>query len=121
MVNNHTMPQEDVGCACYSLAVMFHAFIVVRRENTAVISKTHTVHIIGAYGRIGLTARGGRKEKTVMYNNHTMLQEDVGCECYSLAVMFHALPVVRRENTAVISKTHIPYIIGARGRVGLTL
>ena len=55
MYNNHTMLQEDVGCACYSLSVMFHAFIVVRRENTAVISKTHTVHIIGACGRVGLT------------------------------------------------------------------
>ena len=55
-----------------------------------------------------------------MYNNHTMPQEDVGCACYSLAVMFHAFPVVRRENTAVISKIHIPYIIGACGTVGLT-
>ena len=34
-----------------------------------------------------------------MYNNHIMPQEDVGCACYSLAVMFHALPVVRRERT----------------------
>ena len=55
-----------------------------------------------------------------MYNNHLMPQEDVGCACYSLSVMFHAFPVVRRENTAVISKTHIPYIIVARGRVRLT-
>ena len=44
-----------------------------------------------------------------MYNNHIMPQEDVGCECYSLAVMFHSFPVVRRKNTAVISKTHIPH------------
>ena len=63
MYNNHTMPQEDVGCACYSLPVMFHAFTVVRRENTAVISKTHTAHIIGACERVGLTTLGGRKEK----------------------------------------------------------
>ena len=55
MYNNHIMPQEDVGCACYSLPVMFHVFIVVRRENTAVISKTHTTHIIGARGRVTLT------------------------------------------------------------------
>ena len=32
MYNNHIMPQEDVGCACYSLPVMIHAFPVVRRE-----------------------------------------------------------------------------------------
>ena len=44
-----------------------------------------------------------------MYNNHTIPQEDVGCACYSHSVMFHAFPVVRRENTAVISKTHIPH------------
>ena len=56
-----------------------------------------------------------------MYNNHIMPQEDVGCVCYSLAVMFHALPVVRRENTTVISKTHITHIIGACGRMGLTI
>ena len=55
MYNNHIMPQEDVGGACYSLAVMFHAFIVVRRENTADNSKTHTAHIIGVCGRVGLT------------------------------------------------------------------
>ena len=55
MYNNHIVPQEDVGCAYYSLAVMFHAFPVVRRENMAVISKTHTAHIIGACGRVGLT------------------------------------------------------------------
>ena len=55
MYINHIMPQEDVECACYSLAVMFHAFPVVRRENTAVISKTHTTHIIVARGRVGLT------------------------------------------------------------------
>ena len=34
MYNNHTMPQERVGCACYSHSVMFHAFPVVRRERT---------------------------------------------------------------------------------------
>ena len=55
MYNNHTMPQEDVGCACYSPSVMFHAFPVMRRENTAVISKTHTADIIGVSGRVGLT------------------------------------------------------------------
>ena len=55
-----------------------------------------------------------------MYINLIMPQEDVGCACYSQTVMFHAFPVVRRENMAVISKTHIPYIIVARGRVGLT-
>ena len=54
MYNNHIVPQEDVGCACYSLPVMFHAFPVVR-ENTADISKTHTTDIIGACGRVGLT------------------------------------------------------------------
>ena len=53
MYNNHTMPQEDVGCACYSLPVMFHAFPVVRRENMAVISKTHTAHIIGGMWKSG--------------------------------------------------------------------
>ena len=56
MYNNHIMPQEDVGCACYSLAVMFHAFPVVKRENTAVISKAHTTHVTGACGRVGLTS-----------------------------------------------------------------
>ena len=56
MYNNHTIPQEDVGCACYSLSVMFHAFPVVRREDTAVISKTHIAHNIGACGRVGLTS-----------------------------------------------------------------
>ena len=55
MYNNHIMPQEDVGCACYSRPVMFHAFPVDRRENTAVISKTHTTHISKACGRVGLT------------------------------------------------------------------
>ena len=55
MYNNHIMPQEDVECACYSLAVMFHSFPVVRRENTAVISKTYTTHVTGACGRVGLT------------------------------------------------------------------
>ena len=55
MYNNHIVPQEDVGCACYSQTVTFHAFPVVRRENTADISKTHTTHIIGACGRVGLT------------------------------------------------------------------
>ena len=55
MYNNDTMPQEHVGCACYSLSVMFHAFPVVRRENTAVISKTNTTHIIRACVRVGLT------------------------------------------------------------------
>ena len=55
MYNNHIMPQEDVGCACYSPSVMFHAFPVERRENTAVTSKTRTTHIIGACGRVGLT------------------------------------------------------------------
>ena len=54
--NNHIMLQEDVGCACYSLPVMFHAFPVARRENTAVISKTYTAHITGACGRVGLTS-----------------------------------------------------------------
>ena len=55
MYNNHIMPQGDVGCACYSRSVMFHAFPVVRRENTAVISKTYTTHVTGACGRVGLT------------------------------------------------------------------
>ena len=55
MYNNHIMPQEDVGCVWYSRSVMFHASIVVRRENTAVISKTYTTHITGACGRVGLT------------------------------------------------------------------
>ena len=55
-----------------------------------------------------------------MYNNHTMPQEDVGCACYSRSVKFHSFPVVRRENMAVISKTHIQYIIGACGSKGLT-
>ena len=32
-----------------------------------------------------------------MYNNHIMLQEDVGCACYSLAVMFHAFPCSSEE------------------------
>ena len=91
---------------------MFHAFPAVRREKTAVISKTHTGHILGACGRVGLTTLGRRKEKTAMYNNHTMPQEDVGCACYSLPVMFHSFPVVRREDTAVISKTHTAHIIG---------
>ena len=54
MYNNHIMPQ-DVGCACYSLSVMFHVFIVVRRENMAVISKTNTTDIIGKCGRVELT------------------------------------------------------------------
>ena len=47
MYNNHIMLKEHVGCACYSLPVMFHASIVVRRENMVVISKTHTAHITG--------------------------------------------------------------------------
>ena len=41
-----------------------------------------------------------------MHNNLVIvLLEDVGVQ-YSLAVMFHAFPVVRRENTAVNSKDH---------------
>ena len=68
MYNNHIMLEEEVGCECYSLSVMFHAFPVVRRKNTAVISKTHTTHIIGACGRVGLTTLGGRKEKIAMCN-----------------------------------------------------
>ena len=56
MYNNHIMPQEDVGCACYSLAVMFHALPVVKREKTAVIRKAHTTHVTGACGRVGLTS-----------------------------------------------------------------
>ena len=44
-----------------------------------------------------------------MYNNHIMPQEDVGCVCYSLAVMFHALPVVRRERTRQSLARLIPH------------
>ena len=57
--------------------------------------------------------REGRKEKTAMYNNHIMLQE---FKMWDVHVTFHAFPVVRRENIAVISKAHT----GACGRVGLT-
>ena len=60
------------------------------------------------------------KEKTAMYNNHKMPLEDVGCVCYSLAVMFHSFPVVRREKTTVISKTYTTHITRECGRVGLT-
>ena len=49
-----------------------------------------------------------------MYNNHTMLQEDVGCACYSLAVMFHAFPVMRRKTqqslARPISHTSLEYV-----------
>ena len=106
MYNNHIMPQEDVGCVWYSRSVMFHAFPVVRRERTrqSLARLIYTTHITGACGRVGLTDWVESKEKTAMYNNHIMLQENVEWACYSRSVMFHASIVVRRENTAVISK-----------------
>ena len=55
---------------------------------------------------MGLTSWGGRKEKTATHNNFvTVSLKDVGMQ-YSLSVMFHAFPVVRRENTAVNTKDH---------------
>ena len=48
MYNNHIMPQEDVGCACYSPSV-FHAFPVVRRENTAVIKTQYRTNHWGMW------------------------------------------------------------------------
>ena len=52
----------------------------------------------------------GGKRKRKIRNNHSHMHHnmlgDVGM-CYSLAVMFHVFPVVkRRENRAVTSKDH---------------
>ena len=61
--------------------------------------------------RVGLTTLGGKKEKMGKYKTHNHMHHnvigDVGMR-YSLAVMFHVFPVVKRkENKAVVSKDHI--------------
>ena len=68
--------------------------------------------------RVGLTVCGGRKEKRATCNNHNHMHHnvlgDVGMH-YSLAVMFHVFPVMkRRENMAVMSIriTDIANIVG---------
>ena len=84
------------------------------------MEEVHVTHFLLRSMHSQYEEREGRKEKTAMYINHTMPQEDVGCACYSRSVMFHAFAAVRRENTAVISKINTTHITGACGRMGLT-
>ena len=66
--------------------------------------------MLGHVERVGLTYRGGRKEKRATYKDHNHMHHnvlgDVGMR-YSHPVMFHVFPVMkRRENTAAMSKDH---------------
>ena len=101
---------EDVGMH-YSLSVMFHVFPVVnskRRENMAVISKDHR-YIYCTHHRDNVekewdspTEVRGRRKRQLITTKTTCITtslyvEDAHGMCYSLSVMFHVFPVMKRR------------------------
>ena len=102
-----TMLLEDVGMQ-YSLPVMFNSFPALERKHGSQYQGSLTLHTPLEHEvdwDSPTEVRGKRKQQHITTTDYHKNQEDVGMQ-YSLAVMFHAFPVVRRQNTAVNTKDH---------------
>ena len=128
--NNHkhiTMVPEGVGM-CYSLAVLFQGFPVVkRRENRTVVSKDnwYRTHHWVMWKRVGLTDYSGRKSKQqCKKHDHITTVPEYMWQCITHFLLYSmCIPVVKMKNMAVISKNnrYCTHHWGMWKRVGLTV
>ena len=109
----------DVGMQ-YSLPVMLNAFPVLERKHGSQYQGSLTLHTPLEHEVKSGTHRLRWEEGENSNTTPTTVSQSRRCGDVSLAVMFHAFPVVRRQNTAVNSKDHCTHHWGMWQTVGLT-